>query len=57
MCGRFELKTKFENLPKILKQDYPTGLHSKYETQNLIRPNAPKALNSPYIKIINVWKI
>ena len=41
MCGRFELKTKFENLPKVLKQDYPSGLDSKYETQNLIRPNDP----------------
>ena len=41
MCGRFELKTKFEKLPKVLKQDYPSGLSSKYETQNLIRPNDP----------------
>ena len=41
MCGRFELKTKFEKLPKILKQDYPRGLDSKYMTQNLIRPNDP----------------
>ena len=41
MCGRFELKTKFEKLPKVLKQDYPSGLDSKYATQNLIRPNDP----------------
>ena len=41
MCGRFELKTKFEKLPKVLKQDYPSGLDSKYETQSLIRPNDP----------------
>ncbi len=41
MCGRFELKTKFENLPKVLKQDYPSGLDTKYETQNLIRPSDP----------------
>ena len=41
MCGRFELKTKFEKLPKVLKKDYPIGLDSKYETQNLIRPNDP----------------
>ncbi len=41
MCGRFELKTKFEKLPMVLKQDYPSGLNSKYETQNLIRPNDP----------------
>ena len=41
MCGRFELKTKFEKLPKVLKQDYPSALDSKYETQSLIRPNDP----------------
>ena len=41
MCGRFELKTKFDNLPTILKQDYPIGLDSKYDTQSLIRPNDP----------------
>ncbi len=41
MCGRFELKTKFDSLPKLLKQDYPIGLEAKYETQNLIRPTDP----------------
>ena len=41
MCGRFELKTKFEDLPKVLKQNYPRGLDTKYETQNLIRPSDP----------------
>jgi len=41
MCGRFELKTNFENLPKILKQNYPRGLDSKYEAQNLLKPNDP----------------
>ena len=41
MCGRFELKTKFDKLPKVLKQDYPSGLDNKYETQNLIRPTDP----------------
>ena len=41
MCGRFELKTKFDKLPKVLKQDYPSGLETKYETQNLIRPTDP----------------
>ena len=41
MCGRFELKTEFDNLPRVLKQDYPSGLDSKYETQNLIRPTDP----------------
>ena len=41
MCGRFELRTKFDNLPKVLKQDYPNGLETKYETQNLIRPTDP----------------
>ena len=41
MCGRFELNTKFEKLPKVLKQDYPSGLDIKYETQSLIRPTDP----------------
>ena len=41
MCGRFELTTNFENLPSILKQDYPRGLDTKYEAQNLIRPTDP----------------
>ena len=41
MCGRFELKTEFNSLPKVLKQDFPLGLQSKYETQNLIRPTDP----------------
>ena len=41
MCGRFELKTKFKNLPKALKKDYPMGLDSKYEAQNLIKPTDP----------------
>ena len=41
MCGRFELKTKFDKLPKILKKNYPEGLSSKYETQNLLRPSDP----------------
>ena len=41
MCGRFELTTDFEKLPKILKKDYPSGLKTKYEVQNLIRPTDP----------------
>ncbi len=41
MCGRFELNTNFENLPDVLKKDYPIGLDQKYETQNLIRPMDP----------------
>ena len=41
MCGRFELNTKFDKLPKVLRQNYPSGLESKYKTQNLIRPSDP----------------
>jgi len=41
MCGRFELKTKFRNLPNVLKLNYPLGLDYKYETRNLIRPTDP----------------
>ena len=41
MCGRFELKTRFNKLPKILRQDYPSGLDIKYETRNLFKPTDP----------------
>ena len=41
MCGRFELNTSFVKLPKVLKQDYPSGLEIKYKPQDLIRPNEP----------------
>ena len=41
MCGRFELKAKFENLPEILKQDYPCNFDKNYEKQSLIRPTDP----------------
>ena len=41
MCGRFELNSEFDDLPKVLKQDYPGGLDTKYETQNLIKPTDP----------------
>ena len=41
MCGRFELKTKFEKFLEILKQDYPKGLNSKCETRNSLRPSDP----------------
>ena len=41
MCGRFELKTKYDSLPKILKEEIPPGLTSKYETRNLIKPSDP----------------
>ena len=41
MCGRFELKTNFEKLPEVLKQDFPDGLEKKYQVQNLIRPTDP----------------
>ncbi len=41
MCGRFELKTKFDKLPKVLKKNFPSQLENKYKTQNLIRPADP----------------
>ncbi len=41
MCGKFELNTDFDKLPIVLKKNYPSGLDSKYETQNLIRPTDP----------------
>ena len=41
MCGRFELITKYDYLPKILKDEFPLGLNSKYKIQNLIKPADP----------------
>ena len=41
MCGRFELKTKFDKLPKFLRQNYPSTLDSQYEPQDFIRPTDP----------------
>ena len=44
MCGRFELKTEYDSLPKILRENFSPGLDSKYETQNLIKPTDPVLL-------------
>ena len=41
MCGRYELKTSFKNLPPILKNDLPKGFEKKYAQQELIRPTDP----------------
>ena len=41
MCSRFELNCKFENLPKVLKDNHPINLKIKYESQNLLLPNDP----------------
>ena len=41
MCRRFELRAKFNTLPKALKQDYPPRLSSKYEIQTQINPLDP----------------
>ena len=41
MCGWFELKTKYVYLPKILKDYFPPGFKSKYETKNIIKPTDP----------------
>ena len=41
MCGRFELKTNFDSLPEVLKQDYPNRLKTKYEVQDSISPYDP----------------
>ena len=35
------IKTNYDSLPKIIKEDFPPGLKSKYETQNLIKPPDP----------------
>ena len=41
MCGRYELTTKFEELPSLLKKDLPNGLKSHYAEQELIKPTDP----------------
>ncbi len=41
MCGRYELKTEFEKLPKILKRDLPKYFEKSYAPQALIRPTDP----------------
>ena len=41
MCGRYELITKFEELPSLLKKDLPKGFEQNYSKQELIRPNDP----------------
>ena len=64
MCGRFELKTKFDKLPDILKRDFPNNLESIYQSKNLIRPNDPilvikdeGKIKTTYIKwgFIPIW--
>ena len=41
MCGRYQLKTKFKDLPDLLKKDMPRGLRQRYEQQVLIKPGYP----------------
>ena len=41
MCGKYELITKFEKLPSILKKDLPPDLEKRYEQQKSIKPNDP----------------
>ncbi|WP_320674109.1 SOS response-associated peptidase [Prochlorococcus sp. MIT 1341] len=41
MCGRYELKTQFEKLPLILKENLPKSFEKNYSQQELIRPNDP----------------
>jgi len=41
MCGRYELITKFEELPSLLKKDLPKGFEQNYSKQELIRPKDP----------------
>ena len=41
MCGRYQLKTAYKNLPDLLKKDIPKGLSKSYEEQELIQPGSP----------------
>tara|TARA_Y100001968_G_scaffold318292_1_gene348316 strand:+ start:268 stop:906 length:639 start_codon:yes stop_codon:yes gene_type:complete len=41
MCGRYQLLTKFIDLPDLLKKDMPRGFSQNYEPQILIKPGSP----------------
>ncbi len=41
MCGRYELKTDFKDLPSVLKNELPRAFEDKYERLELIRPTDP----------------
>ena len=41
MCGRYQLKIEFNNLPDLLKKDMPKGLSQRYQQQELIQPGSP----------------
>ena len=41
MCGRYELKTEFTNLPSLLKNNLPKGFQENYAQQELIKPTDP----------------
>ncbi len=41
MCGRYELKTKFQDLPSLLKKELPRGFEVNYAQQELIQPTDP----------------
>ena len=41
MCGRYELKTGFPQLPEIAKKELPKGFSQNYSPQELIKPGDP----------------
>ena len=41
MCGRYELKVKFNKLPALLKKEMPKGFEDNYQYQESIKPNDP----------------
>ena len=41
MCGRYQLLTKFADLPSLLKKDLPRNFEKNYAQQELIRPGDP----------------
>ena len=41
MCGRYELKIKFEELPSLLKKELPKNFKQNYFKQELIKPTDP----------------
>ena len=41
MCGKYELNTRFRELPSLLKRNPPKGFEQNYAQQKLITPNNP----------------
>ena len=59
MCGSYELKADFDQLPTLLKDNVQINLKMCYEQQPLIKPNDPVIVllkeNSKIISTLMLW--